>query len=359
MSEQDDAAEKSHEPTQKKLDDARKKGEVARSNDINVALSYFGVWLFLIVAGTSATSDLGSSLQTALTGAFDARNSLVFSAGYFGPFLMSAGQYVALFAFVPAMLILLALVAQRALLFTPSKLQPKLSRISPLKNAKNKFGRSGLFEFAKSFTKLMVYSLCLTLFLTWNFDQIIGASAGSERGALLVLFDLLATFLSFAVLIAIVIAAIDYGWQVFEHHRKNMMSFKDLKDEMKESDGDPHLKQARRGRAQEIAFNQMMSDVPLADVIIVNPTHYAVALKWEGDRTSAPKCVAKGVDEVAARIREVAHDCSIPVHSDPPTARALFAVVDVGQEIRQEHYAAVAVAIRFAETLKRKRKTFG
>ena len=355
MSEQDDAAEKSHEPTQKKLDDARKKGEVARSTDINVALSYFGVWLFIVVAAGSVGSNLGSTLQAGLKGAFDITKALSFSPGHFAPFLLGAGQFVALFALIPASLIVLALVAQRALLFTPSKLQPKLSRISPLKNAKNKFGRSGLFEFAKSFTKLLVYSLCLALFLTWNFDRIVGASAGSERGALVLLFALLESFLGFAVLIAVVIAAIDFGWQVFEHNRKNMMSLKELKDEMKDSEGDPHLKQTRRSRAQAIAMNQMMSDVPLADVVIVNPTHYAVALKWAGDRTSAPKCVAKGVDEIALRIRTVAQETQIPLHSDPPTARALYAVVDIGQEIRPEHYAAVAVAIRFAETLKQKR----
>ncbi len=357
MSDQDDASEKSHEPTQKKLDDARKKGEVARSNDINVTLSYFGIWIFILSVGGAVGSDLGTSLQLALSKAFDTRNLLAFSSSYFAPFLLSGGKFVALFAIIPATLIVLALIAQRALLFTPSKIKPKLSRISVLKNAKNKFGRSGLFEFAKSFTKLMVYSLCLALFLKWNFDSIVGASAGSERGALLVLFSLLKSFLSIAVLIAAVIGGIDLGWQILEHQRKNRMSHKEMRDELKDSEGDPHLKQARRGRAQEIALGQMMADVPLADVIIVNPTHYAVALKWEGARTSAPVCVAKGVDEIAKRIREIAQDSDVPIHSDPPTARALFAVVEIGDEIQPEHYAAVAVAIRFAETLKKTKRS--
>lgn len=355
MSGQDDSAEKSHEPTQKKLDDARKKGEVARSNDINTALSYFGMWLFFIMMAGAIGSNLGTSLQNSMARAFDTRNMLTFSNGYFAPVLVSGGRFVAFAALLPGLLIVLALIAQRALLFTPSKLQPKLSRISILKNAGNKFGRSGLFEFAKSFVKLLVYSLCLTLFLRRNFDSIVGASAGTDRGALLLLFHLLQSFLGLAVLVAAVIAAIDFGWQVFEHQRKNRMSHKDLKDEAKESEGDPHLKQARRAKAQEIAMNQMMADVPLADVVIVNPTHYAVALKWEGGRLSAPVCVAKGVDEIALRIREVAKDSNVPIHSDPPTARALHAIVAIGEEIKPEHYAAVAVAIRFAETLKRKK----
>ena len=352
MAEQDDVADKSHEPTQKKLDDVRKKGEIARSNDVNVALSYFGVWLLLLTAGAFAVSNLGVILQSSLREATNPEHSLVFSAGLFAPILLGAGSFVGLFAAGPACLIILVLLSQRALIFTPNKLMPKLSRISLIKNAGNKFGRGGLFEFAKSFVKLSVYSLCLAVFLWVNADVVVGTSAGTDRGAILVLFDLLISFLSLVVLIAAVIAAIDYGWQVMEHQCKNRMSHKEMRDESKDSEGDPHLKQARRTRAQEIAHSQMMSDVPSADVIIVNPTHYAIALKWEGSRSSAPICVAKGVDEIALRIREVAHDSDVAIHSDPPTARALHALVDIGEEIKPEHYAAVAVAIRFAEALR-------
>ncbi len=356
MAEQDDSADKSHEPTQKKLDDARKKGEIARSNDVNVALSYFGVWLFLLSVGAFAMSNLGAVLQSELEHAMNPQLNLDFSPSLFAPLLYSAGSFVGLFAAVPACLIVLILLSQRALIFTPSKLMPKLSRISFIKNAGNKFGRGGLFEFAKSFVKLSVYSLCLTVFLWVNSDVIIGSSAGTDRNAILVLYELVKSLLSLVVLIAAAIAAIDYGWQVMEHQRKNRMSHKEMRDESKDSEGDPHLKQARRMKAQEIALTQMMSDVPTADVIIVNPTHYAVALKWEGSRTSAPICVAKGVDEIALRIRSVARDSDVAIHSDPPTARALFAVVEVGEEIKPEHYAAVAVAIRFAETLRQGKK---
>ncbi len=352
MSEQDEAGEKSHDATQKKLDDARKKGEVARSNEVNVALSYFGVWLLFAVFGGASISNLGVTLQGGLQSAFSPDQSLLFSPGLFAPLLLGAGGLVALMAAVPATLIVLALLSQRTLLFTTSKLQPKLSRVSVLKNAQNKFGRGGLFEFAKSFVKLIVFSLCLAVFLQINFDIIVGSAAAGDRGAILVLFDLMKSFLSLAVLIAASIAVIDYGWQIAEHQRKNRMSHKELRDESKESEGDPHLKQARRMRAQEVAMNQMMGDVPTADVVIVNPTHYAVALKWEGSRTAAPVCVAKGVDEVALQIKAIAKDSQVAVHSDPPTARAIFAVVEIGQEISPEHYAAVAVAIRFAETLR-------
>ena len=131
------------------------------------------------------------------------------------------------------------------------------------------------------------------------------------------------------------------------------MTHKELMDEFKEMEGDPHVKQERRQRGHEIATSRMMADVPTADVVIVNPTHYAVALKWDRTPGSAPVCVAKGVDEVAARIRATAEEAGVPIHSDPPTARALHATVDLGQEIAEEHYRAVAAAIRFADRMRK------
>lgn len=355
MSQSDDSSEKTHEPTQKKLDDARKKGEIARSTDVNIALTYFGAWLFLLAAGATQISNLGNVLQETLAAAFVVDRELRFGAGatLLGGVFQRVGEPLALFAFVPASLIILTLLAQRALVFTPSKIKPKLSRLSIIKNAKNKFGRSGLFEFAKSFVKLMIYSISLAAFLYANFDLIVGSSAASARSSIVTIFTLIGGFLGIVVLVSASLAVIDYLWQYNEHLRKNRMSHKEMRDEIKDAEGDPHLKQARRSRAQEVALNQMMAEIPLADVVIVNPTHYAVALKWSGDKTSAPVCVAKGVDEIAMRIREKAGDANVPLHSDPPTARALHATVEIGEEIRPEHYAAVAVAIRFADTLRK------
>ena len=137
------------------------------------------------------------------------------------------------------------------------------------------------------------------------------------------------------------------------------MSHKELRDEYKESEGDPAMKQQRRQRAQDIAMNQMMGDVPSADVVVVNPTHYAVALKWKRGSGEVPVCVAKGVDEVAARIREKAREAGVPIHSDPPTARALHATIEIGQQISQEHYRPVAAAIRFADAMRKRAKENG
>ncbi len=156
-----------------------------------------------------------------------------------------------------------------------------------------------------------------------------------------------------------VVGLADLLWQRFDHARKLMMSFQELRDEAKESEGDPHLKSERRRRGQEIATNRMLADVPTADVVVVNPTHYAVALKWSREKGSAPVCVAKGVDEVALRIREAATVAGVPIRSDPPTARALHATTELGEEISHEHYAAVAAAIRFSEEIRAKARERG
>ena len=161
-------------------------------------------------------------------------------------------------------------------------------------------------------------------------------------------------FLILFLAVSVAFGLADYLWQKLEFARRHRMTRKELTDEMKESEGDPHFKADRRRRAQEIATNRMLADVPKADVVIVNPTHYAVALAWARGKDAAPRCVAKGVDEIAARIRERAQENGVPVRRDPPTARALFATVEIGREIRPEHYAAVAAAIRFSDAMRKK-----
>ncbi len=349
-------SDKPHEPTQRKLEQARKKGEVVRSTDISAAASYAG----LLVAFTALGLATVSAAYQALFAFLDRAHSLaplVFEghpsaalAGLVRTTVLAVSPWFAL----PFLLVLLGLIAQRGIVFTPDKLVFKFSRINPIENAKQKYGRRGLFEFAKSFAKLFVFSLCLFL-VTWGrLPEITGAIRGTPLQIGALLGEICVTFLINVLLISAVIAGIDYLWQRHELLFRNRMSHKELQDEAKESEGDPHLKGQRRRKAQEIAATQMMGAVPDASVVIVNPTHYAVALKWEATRESAPVCVAKGTDEIARRIREIAQENGVPVHSDPPTARALFATVDLDQEILPEHYRAVAAAIRFAEAMRKK-----
>jgi flagellar biosynthetic protein FlhB len=356
MSGKDEDTDKSFEATPQKLLEARRKGDVAKSNDLLTAAAYLGLLVALMTFGADSVQQFGTTLMVLIDRAPDL--SVLFVTGGINAAMGGVLSKVALallpLFLIPAVFVILAVFAQRAWVFAPSKLQPKLSRISLLENAKNKFGRGGLFEFAKSFTKLVVYSFCLTLFIRARLPEILGTVETAPHLALLLMVNLCLGFLFLVVIIATLIGGIDAVWQHFEHLRKNMMSRKEITDEAKNAEGDPHLKQERRQRAMEIAQNQMMAEVPKADVIIVNPTHFAVALKWSREKGDAPICVAKGIDEIARAIREAAATAGVPIHSDPPTARALHASTDIGQQIAPDHYQTVAAAIRFAEQMRQR-----
>ncbi len=356
MAESQGDEDKQHEPTQKKLDDARRKGEVPRSADLTTAAAYAGFMLVALSIGAANLRAIGGYLA----GLLDFSASLsedIFSGGgaVASGAIMSqlAGRLLPWFL-VPAALALLANVALRSFTVAPEKLQPKMNRISPVSNAKNKFGRSGLFEFAKSFAKLLIYALVLGLFLARQMPEILATLTLSPATTTVVLLDLGVRFFAIILLIALTIGAIDFLWQRQEHLRKNRMSRKELMDESKQNEGDPQMKHQRRQRGYDIAMNRMLQDVSDADVVVVNPTHFAVALKWSRLSGEAPVCVAKGVDELAARIREAATEAGVPIHRDPPTARAIHATVEIGEEIRPEHYQAIAAAIRFAEDMRRR-----
>ncbi len=352
----DDESEKQFEATQKKLDDARAKGEIAKSTDLTTAAGYLGLVLVMAAMGGTSLITLGAALSTLLDQADDL-GEVVFRGApnpLMGGVFWKVGWAMAPWFGVPAGLALLCLVGQRAIVFAPSKLEIKLSRISPISGVKNKFGRQGLFEFLKSFSKLLIYCAVLGVFLGGQMDRIVGTVHLSAAMVMVELARMALMLMGIVFVIAATLGIIDYAWQYAEHHRKHRMTRKEMTDEMKQSEGDPLLKQQRRQKAVDIAMNQMLADVPDASVIVVNPTHFAVALKWDPTDLTAPVCVAKGVDEIAARIREVAIENGVPIHSDPPTARALHATVEIGSPITSDHYAAVAVAIRFAETIRQK-----
>ena len=358
MAEQEDT-EKEHEASQQKLDDARKKGEVPRSTDLGTAAVYVGFLIAFLSTGAYFIQSTGSLLMNML-GRAD-QISQHFFEGSAQPYSASWMKIIGTGLFpilgIPALFVIIAFIVQRSLIFAPEKLQPKLSRISVISNAKNKFGRGGLFEFAKSFSKLLIYGSFAWVFLVSKTDLVIGSMFLSPGGVARAFTELSLEFLAFVFVIALVIGGIDFLWQRQEHLRKHRMSRKELQDEHKNQEGDPHFKQQRRQKGQAIAMNQMLADVASADVIIVNPEHYAVALKWNRNAGMAPACVAKGVDEIAFQIRERANEAGIPIQRDPPTARALYATVEIGDEILREHYQAVAAAIRFADAIRTKAKT--
>jgi flagellar biosynthesis protein FlhB len=350
---EEESGEKPYEASQRKLQQAREKGDVPKSVDLLAAATYFGLLAFAMTAGGAALAGAGTTLSSllALSGSLALTGA---GPALIGSWLLDlAASLIPVFA-VPILFVVGAVFVQQAWVFAPDRLRPKLSRISPLANARQKFGRSGLFEFAKSSVKLVIISVCLGAFLAARLPQIMATPATDPAQVTRLMLREAVDFLVLVSVLALVVGCVDYLWQRAEHLRQQRMSRKELVDETKETEGDPWIKQQRRQRGIDIAMNQMMAEVPKADVVIVNPLHVAVALKWNRTGGGAPVCVAKGVDEVALRIRAVAMDAGVPIRRDPPTARALHAAVDIGDEIRPEHYRPVAAAIRFADAMRQR-----
>ncbi|MEZ5892665.1 MAG: flagellar type III secretion system protein FlhB [Parvularculaceae bacterium] len=357
---EDQGQEKSHEPTQARIDKARQEGDVPQSREVNAAASYLGFYLALAMASAGAATAFGIHMSRLLN------EPASFAAQAFGPkgedfyasVALTALQSLAPFILLPALGVLAALFAQQAITFAPSKLKPKFDRLSIVANFKKKFGMDGISEFAKSSIKLFAVIILFAAIYSSRFALL---PADARLPAQALLSSILREGVIFAgaiVIFSTALGLIDLPWARHQHMNKLKMTLEDMKKEMKEQEGDPVMKQTRRQRGQEIARNRMMKDVPTADVVIVNPTHYAVALKWDRKGGGAPVCVAKGVDEIAAAIRELAATSGVPIRSDPPTARAIYATVDIGDEVKREHFAAVAAAIHFADAMRKKAKSY-
>lgn len=347
----EDEDSKTFDPSQRRLDKAREDGDVVRSEELQAAAATGGLLLALALAGGWVIARAGAAGMAFL----DRPDLLARSGGaeVAGLALRMMGVPLVLLA-GPAVAVLLWLVASRGLVMAPSRLAFKWSRLSPVTNAGQKFGRAGLVDFGRRALKMIVIAAVLGFYLRSG-AGLLFQTPGLEAGPIaLALADRIFGFLGLMLLVSGVFGAADYLWQRAEFLRRHRMSRKDMTDEMKDSEGDPHVKADRRRRAREIASRKMLVDVPKADVIIVNPTHYAVALRWDRGKGRAPVCVAKGVDEMAARIRMLAQEAGVPIRRDPPTARMLHAALDIGQEIRREHFAAVAAAIRFADAMRQR-----
>lgn len=352
MSEEESGADKPYEATQRKLEDARKRGEIARSQDAlsMVHLAGFLVALYLLFGTVLWPLTLDILRHVEMGFERDLKQ------GFDGDLTQSMLWIIkiaSLVFLVPLSLIIAALLATRQIVFAGEKLHLKLNRISPIANFKKKFGIAGLAEFFKSLAKVSVFAVILWIWFrdtTRRFDF----SVRLEDGAMLAhLLEVCLAWLWHVFAVYVVFSGIDILWQRHQHAQKNRMSHKEMKDEHKNEEGDESVRAQRRARAQEIATNRMLVEVPQSTVVIVNPTHYAVALKWTGGMSEVPKCVAKGVDETAFRIREIAVASGVPIYSDPPTARKLHATLKIGAEIKVDHYKAVAIAIGHARRIQK------
>lgn len=354
MAEGTDDEDKTEEPTAKKLREAREKGQVAHSREVNTWLILFAATLVLTLMARGIGHDLSIMLRE-----FIARPHS-FNMDTFSLFRLM-GEILVQLAWIigPALLIFFVVAGlssfiQIGPLVSYESIKPKLEKLNPLKGAKRVFGSKAWLEFAKAFIKMMLVGVVTTLVLIPIFSDAPGM-VGLYPAAMIDTMKEHARSLLISVLsILFVFAAIDYTIQRMQLNKQLRMSRQELKDEYKQTEGDPHIKARLRELRMRRARKRMMANVPKASVVITNPTHYAIALEYNQDKNGAPVVVAKGQDRIALKIREVAKENNVPIIENPPLARTMYDHVEIDQEIPEQHYKAVAEIISYVLSLKRR-----
>ena len=356
MAEGDDDSQKTEEPTQRRLEDARKKGDVAKSQEIP---GWFVLASGLVLIGfmlPGMARRLASTMQVFFA---EAHSFSVEPQVMLATMQETAWQVTMIVGF-PILLLAIAGFAghyvQQGFLFTTEKIQPKLSKLNPIEGFKRNFGPQGLANFLKGVGKMALVALAAFVVIYPKREILAGLPALDIASVLGIVRQSAIELMLAALTVYAIIAGLDYLFQRQSFMKRNRMSRREIKDELKQSEGDPHIRAKLRQLRQERAQRRMMTQVPDAAVVITNPTHYAIALKYEQGTTPAPICVAKGVDAVALRIREVAEEHGIPIVEDQPLARALHATADLDAEIPVDHFQAVAKVIGYVLSLAQGRR---
>jgi flagellar biosynthetic protein FlhB len=347
-----DDQERAEDPTPKRLEDAIKRGDVAKSQEVNT-------W-FLLAGGTLALFVFGEAAANHLAHTFAQLFATSHALGMDGRAIIRLSGNLLLdvsIAVGPLMLLLIIAafggnLVQHRWLWTGESLRPQLSRISPASGAKRLFSKHALVQFAKGLAKLGVVSAVIVAVMMPEAGTIARLISGEHAAILPVAYALTMQLLFGVVAVMAVVAALDWLWTRHTWYERQRMSLREIREEYKETEGDPTIKAKLRQIRQSRMRKRMMAEVPKATVVITNPTHYAVALKYERGM-NAPLCVAKGMDAVALRIREVAEEHRVPVVENPPLARTLHKIVEIDQEIPPEHYKAVAEVIGYVMRLRR------
>jgi flagellar biosynthetic protein FlhB len=347
-----DSSDKTEDPTQKRLDDAHEKGDVAKSQEVNTWFVMAGATLVL----SSFSGSIGGGILMPLRNLV--ANSWMIHAD--GPSLMALAQslgYALMAALgVPFLMFALAAIAgnmiQHRLVWSAEGLKPKFSNVSPAAGFKRIFGKQAAVNFLKGLFKLLALGAVMTAVL-WPERYRLEAMVRFDPAAIMgVTIGLTLKLMGAVVAMLAAVAIFDFFFQYRTWFERQKMSLQEMKEEYKQSEGDPHIKGKIRQLRQQRMKKRMMAAVPKASVIITNPTHYAVALSYERGMP-APICVAKGTDVIALKIREVAGKHDIPIVENVALARALHATVEIDQEIPVEHYHAVAEIIGYVMGLKR------
>ncbi|MCW2308340.1 flagellar biosynthesis protein FlhB [Rhodobium gokarnense] len=346
MADDTDQSEKTEEPTQKRLDDALKKGDVAKSQEVSSWFAMAGIAIVVAMLSPHMAGALGTSLK----GYLEHAGTIQVDGGSLEILFWQSGGAFAGALLLPMVLLAVIAVAgsliQHQMVWSLEPIKPKLSKISPASGFKRLFSRESLFNFAKGVVKIGIVATLMVIVIYPERDRLDTMITADVNAILAILRELVLKLLGAIIAAMTVIAALDFMWQRQRWHEKQKMTLREIKDEYKQTEGDPAVKAKIRQLRNERSRRRMMAKVPEATVVITNPTHFAVALQYERGM-NAPLCVAKGTDAVALRIRAVAKEHDVPTIENPPLARTLYAAVDIDEEIPEAQYRAVAEVIGY------------
>ncbi|WP_299180435.1 flagellar biosynthesis protein FlhB [uncultured Neptuniibacter sp.] len=345
--------EKTEDPTPKRIREAREKGDVPRSKELTTTLVLMAAVFSVIIFG----SQLANSLLGMMESNFILDRQAIFDTNkIFSHFGLSALEALKGLAGVFGTLVLAALIGPIALggwNFSGKSIAPKGSRIDPLAGIKRMFSLKSLVELFKAIAKFALVGGFAILILWTIRGDILALATFEARPAIDAALDIIIWVFMALSAVLILVAIVDVPYQLYDYTKKMKMTLQEVKDEMKNTEGKPEVKGRIRQLQREIAQRQMMKDVPEADVVITNPTHYAVALKYDAENRGAPVLVAKGADFVAFKIREIAEEHDVPILSAPPLARALYNFTEIDEEVPAGLYMAVAQVLAYVFQLKR------
>lgn len=356
MSANGGGGEKTEKATPKRRKDARRKGQIGNTPEV-------GAWLGLLAASFVVPHVVRSLMSTATLcvvqiGVVIRNPDAGVASSAARQAFTSAFKDALPLALVVALIAVLAVAGQGGLYFSPSLLKPKFSRLNPLSGFKRMFGRHGLWTLTKSLLKTAALAAVVYLSIRRLIPTVMGSGSLSVAQLLDIAAGTVLGVLRYAAVAGLVMAFADFAVVRRRNDKQLKMSKQELKEEFKSSEGDPHVRGQRRARALAMSRNRMMADIPTADVVVVNPTHVAVALRYDPAR-GAPRVVAKGADHLAARIRRVAEEHRVPMVSDVPLARTLYSSCELGQEIPADLYRAVATVLAFIMALKKRGSVAG
>jgi len=333
------AQEKTEEATPLKRREARKKGQVAKSADLNSALNLFAVAGVVFMLQAYFAGQWNNYFYRTLASISTPGGNPIRALVEGSNILLALAGPILLTAFVTG---LITNLLQVGLVFSLESLQLKLDRLNPVEGFKRMFSFRTLVELAKSLAKMTVIVLVVFFSLKKQIPVLLGAQGGSLEYSWKLGKDLSISLTITAVLALMVIALVDLFYQKFEHRKSLRMTKQEVKDELKQTEGDPHFKARLRERQRQMAFRRMVQEVPQATVVVTNPTHYAVALKYQRGEMNAPRVVAKGADRIAERIKKIAREHQVPLVENKPVAQFLYRHTEVGEAIPEQLYQAVA-----------------